>query len=234
MFDNDMDYFRSMEQYQNRLTYRAYQIGEQSVRKVVVLGNSITRHGVRKEVGWLSDYGMAASSTESDFCHVLQEGFWSQNPDVVVVFKNIAAWERDFSVDKELLMGAVLEDADVVIVRLEENSPISSVLHISNGLTSLVDYIRETAGASVVITGCFWMSPKKNTILRRVAASLNLLYISLSFADHPYNKVINDGDATDTLGNIYHFNGQFVGTHPNDKGVRMIADALLPMFVVSK
>ena len=53
MLDNDMEYFRSMEQYQNRLTYRTYSLGVDSLKKVVVLGNSITRHGVREEVGWL-------------------------------------------------------------------------------------------------------------------------------------------------------------------------------------
>ena len=230
MLDNDLEYFRSMEQYQNRLTYRTYSLGLDSLKKVVVLGNSITRHGVREDVGWLSDYGMAASSSDSDFCHVLQDSLRYKYPDVVVVPKNIAEWERDFSIDKDSLLGAAVDGADVVIIRLGENIPSSSVPHIPDAVSSLVDYVKGVSGASVVITGCFWLSFNKDAMLRRAAASLDLPYISLNFADHTYNKAVNGGDATDTLGNVYHFDGEFVGSHPNDSGMKAIANALLPLF----
>lgn len=229
--NNDMEYLRSLEQYQNRLTYRAYPLGTDSIRRVVVLGNSITRHAVREEVGWLSDYGMAASSLEADFCHVLQQELRTRYPDAVVVPKNIAAWERDFSVDKDSLMGDVIDSADVVIIRLGENIPSSAVPQMDDAIRSLVGYVRERSGARVVITGCFWLSLTKDAMLRRAAASLDLPYVSLSFADHPSNKALSGGEATDTLGNVYHFDGAFVGSHPNDRGMKAIADALLPLFM---
>ena len=229
--DNDMAYLRSLEQYQNRLTYRAYSLSSDSVRRVVVLGNSITRHAVREEVGWLSDYGMAASSEATDFCHVLQEELRVSYPEVVVVPKNIASWERDFSIDKDSLLGDVLDGADVVIIRLGENIPSAAVPQIQAALCSLAGYVKEHSHAQIVITGCFWTSLTKDAMLRSAAASLDLPYISLSFADHPCNKAIHGGEATDTLGNVYHFDGSFVGSHPNDQGMKAIADALLPLFI---
>lgn len=40
--------------------------------RVVCLGNSITRHACRPEVGWYADWGMAASDSTKDYCHVLE------------------------------------------------------------------------------------------------------------------------------------------------------------------
>ena len=38
--------------------------------KVLFIGNSITRHEPKPEIGWDNDWGMAASCRENDYVHV--------------------------------------------------------------------------------------------------------------------------------------------------------------------
>lgn len=39
--------------------------------KVLVVGNSITLHAPKPEIGWTGDFGMAASCKKADFVHRL-------------------------------------------------------------------------------------------------------------------------------------------------------------------
>ena len=41
------------------------------VRKILIIGNSISRHHVKPSIGWTSHWGMAASAREKDYVHIL-------------------------------------------------------------------------------------------------------------------------------------------------------------------
>ena len=64
---------------------------------VLCLGNSITRHEYAESVEWYSDWGMAASKPENDYCHVLESLLNGKYPGSTVTPLNIAAWERSLS-----------------------------------------------------------------------------------------------------------------------------------------
>jgi hypothetical protein len=61
--------------------------------RVLVLGNSITQHGPSDAVGWTGDWGMAATSIEKDFVHVLQKHLIDSFPEKTfnVRWDNIAS-----------------------------------------------------------------------------------------------------------------------------------------------
>ena len=40
--------------------------------RVTFVGNSITLHGVKPDIGWNNAWGMAASAKEKDYVHVLE------------------------------------------------------------------------------------------------------------------------------------------------------------------
>ena len=46
-------------------------VGRLKVNKVLFLGNSITRHGPKADIGWTRDWGMAATSEDKDYVHLL-------------------------------------------------------------------------------------------------------------------------------------------------------------------
>ena len=226
-----------MIQYQNSLTYRIYSkefSDIDSINKIVFLGNSITRKRVIPEIGWLSNYGMAASCKERDYCHVIESTLKMKNPNLRIDIGDMVPWEHDFSIDKDSLLGGVIDDSvDVVIIRLGENVPGDSVGKLDVAMRGLIDYIEKKTDAKIIMTGCFWTSWAKDAKMRMVAAERDIPFVTLDYLDIDANKALNGGDAVDTAGVRYHFDGKFVGTHPNDNGMRGIADALLPLFGVS-
>ena len=64
-------------------------------QRVLILGNSITRHGVLEKIGWTTDWGMAASAQEKDFVHLIAhdlEELSGQKCELKI--GNIGGWHR--------------------------------------------------------------------------------------------------------------------------------------------
>ena len=48
--------------------------------RVMLVGNSITLHGIRPEIGWYNEWGMAASAKEKDYVHLLEASIRAHAP----------------------------------------------------------------------------------------------------------------------------------------------------------
>lgn len=67
-----------------------------SGKKLLFLGNSITRHSPAPQIGWNGDWGMAASSREKDYVHQTMKKVRTVAPDASFLVAQIALWEREF------------------------------------------------------------------------------------------------------------------------------------------
>ena len=58
--------------------------------RILFLGNSITRHMPKPEIGWVHDWGMAASSLENDYVHVMLKELTQKygSVDYCIPFRN--------------------------------------------------------------------------------------------------------------------------------------------------
>ena len=94
--------------------------------KILFLGNSITLHGPAPAIGWLGNWGMAASTQDNDYVHIVLKAISQtagKEPQSIVA--NIAAFERQFEsydidsgLEKELAF-----KPDLVVVAIGENVP---------------------------------------------------------------------------------------------------------------
>jgi alpha-galactosidase len=99
--------------------------------KIVFLGNSITLHGPSEAIGWTGNWGMAASSEEKDYVHLMVKALSNSVPgantaDVQApkyLVRNIADFERgfaDYSVEENLK--ELLDfKPDLIILAIGEN-----------------------------------------------------------------------------------------------------------------
>lgn len=187
--------------------------------KVLILGNSITRHGPKPEIGWHGDWGMAASVKDSDYVHLLMKKLQKVNPKIDVQFKNIAEYERGFwSYDLSQLNQLRQQKPDLIILRIGENIDNKDVKehdfkkHYDNLLNHLT---ANNPTARVIHVAPFW---KKEIVSRQMQIVSGLRR----------NEYLNLGDLSKDSTNMAYqfFKNKGVGRHPSDKGMRAIAEKI--------
>lgn len=193
--------------------------------KVVCLGNSITHHGYLPDVEWYSDWGMAASKPENDYCHVLERELQAYNKHTSVHPLNIYAFEKNPTCDIDSLIGKTCAEADIIILRICEN--VSDIDAFEQNISRLIEYSTNIT-PHVIVSGAFWPHEKKESILVSAAERHALEFVPLSWITYQSDVYPKKGDILyDIDGKQYPITKEFIITHPNDKGMRSIATALL-------
>ncbi len=191
-------------------------------RRVLFVGNSITMHGYKPDIGWYGvNYGMAASCKEKDYVHRVLEGLGKKEPDVVACVCQAAHWEREYTrldeVPEEHYGRARDFAADVIVLRIVENCDWkqhdSAVFR--RKLKRFLDYLNKTGEAKIIVTTGFWKHPG-DADLRAVAAERGYPLVEL-----------NDLGEMDEMKAIGLFAHEGVANHPGDKGMEEIAQRIL-------
>lgn len=188
--------------------------------KVLILGNSITFHGAKPSVGWTGNWGMAASSAEKDYVHILQAKMKAIQPDVKLKSGNIAAdFERQFwKYNPDDFKDYKAFDPDLIILVIGEN--IDDAMAVKEGLgTYLGQFVKELSGRSnvkVCLVGSFWPNKNIDNIMKMTAGRNNWSYVDLQGLYKERNK--------NTAINQYQNRG--VGMHPSDQGMESIAERI--------
>lgn len=87
--------------------------------KILILGNSITHSKPDPNIGWLGDWGMAASARDKDFVHLLAQKFKASHLTSTLDFKNISDFENNYWKYKlENLDTFTAEKYDLLILRI--------------------------------------------------------------------------------------------------------------------
>lgn len=192
--------------------------------KVVCLGNSITKHGYLPDVEWYSDWGMAASKEENDYCHVLQKRLREYNSESSVIPLNIAHFERNPECNIDSLLSNVCENTDIIVIRLGEN--VQDVTSFKNNIQRLIDKCNGYT-PHILISGNFWLNGNVEKVLINAASDNDLKFIPLSWIGKIRDAYPLKGDTIyNTEGEQYVITKDFILTHPNDEGMKSIANSI--------
>ena len=199
-------------------------VGNIPAAKVLFLGNSITLHGPAPSIGWTGNWGMAATSEEKDYVHLLTADIAKAagaKPEIKV--RNIADFERghdEFEI--ETTLKEFLEfDADIVILAIGENVPElkeeDQQAKYAAAFTRLLASLKKRGGPAIFVRGCFWPSPIKDEIMRKAALQAGATFVDIA----KLGQV--EANAARSERKIEHAG---VAAHPGDQGMRAIADAI--------
>ena len=137
--------------------------------KILIVGNSITRHGIKAEIGWNNDFGMAATSEENDYVHRLFTMRQKNGKNVYMRIRQASSWElhlRDANCLKEFKSERAF-DADIVIFRLGENVSEENFPYFKDALRDFISYI--CPNGKTVFSTCFWQNPFLDNAIQETA-----------------------------------------------------------------
>lgn len=201
---------------------------------VLCVGNSITLHEPRKgdlpgaDSLWRGNWGMCASRPELDYVHLIEKKLQKYNKRSSVCVKNLWLWESDFNVNIDSLLHDSCLDKDIIIVKIGENVRKENEEEFELAFPKLVNYLMKYT-PNIIIAGTYWPRPHLDHAMISVAREKNLPFVPLSWIYSLYEKDVipHVGDTVyDTQLRPYPIATEFICTHPNDKGMELIAKSI--------
>ncbi len=214
LIKNDVD-----AQNQTREKLKIFENANSKAKRVLFIGNSITLHERKPEIGWNNNWGMAASAEEKDYVHVVLKNLQERYGDISYAIVNVGEWEKNYWDENVLKKFQKAKDfqADTVIIRFGENvcrEALESRPFVEN-LRVFIEYLTDNA-KKVIVTDCFWEYEHIDKALKSVALEKGYDFVKLSDLGYQEENMA-----------IGLFEHQGVAAHPGDLGMQRIAERIL-------
>jgi len=188
-------------------------------KRILFVGNSITLHGYKPEIGWHGEWGMAASAKEKDYVHLVMKKVLEKAPDAAFGICQVSAWESHYTEGESQLPrfeAARAFGADIIILRFIENCPKDN-FHKEAFLKEarkLVAFLDKEKKARFLVTTGFWRHPGDDT-LREFGKELGAPIAELGdLGEDPKMKALG----------LFEHRG--VSVHPGDLGMEKISQRI--------
>ncbi len=191
----------------------------QPIRKVLVMGNSLTRHAPSPTLGWQGDWGMAATARERDFAHLLHERLCRFQPDPrpELIIESLNARQFPSKVDQFPRLAA--HNADLIIIQIGDNLPESEATLETLGrpYEQLLMALKKGRHPLIYGVGVWGGGPKRNALMKEACDRQGAGFITIHHLfPNRNNRAASEG----------HFTHAGVNWHPGDRGMQAIAEAL--------
>jgi lysophospholipase L1-like esterase len=227
----------------------------QEFQKILFLGNSITLHGPKPDIGWTNNWGMAASSADKDCVHRITQGLKKKDGTLPqTLIKNIAGFERQYTTfdTSALVKEARQFNPDLIVVGIGENVRWLGT-DLSKHIKDAAKFNSNQPGGAVdasakALTADEAKVQFKNSLARllndiRADRSPKIVVRSCFFTDAAKDEALRQAcvevggifvplgglnkDESNLARSERPYKHAGVGGHPGDKGMRAIADAVL-------
>ena len=213
---------------------QAVEWGRMTADRILFLGNSVTLHAPKADIGWLNNWGMAATAQSKDYVHVLTTAINATTGGSLTVSPagsggadNIAdidaCLERNYpSYTNSQLQTQINYHANLVIMQFGENIDMGSfdAVTFKSKLETLVGGLQASSNPNIFMTSEILASNSVvDAIKQQVCAEdpAHRLLVNMSgFRDDATNRASSEG--------VYSDPG--VQWHPGDKGMQFIAGTL--------
>ena len=194
-------------------------------RRILFLGNSITLHPPKADIGWTGNWGMAASAEDKDYVHLLLGRFAAaaggKLPESKV--ENIADFERGYATLEiaERFHEAAAFKADTVILCIGENVPELQTQtdrdRFKTAVKQLLAVVKGDGSPAIYVRGSFWPNKPKDVALQEVCGECGGTFVDISrLSSDPRHYARSERT-------ISH---DGVAIHPGDAGMAAIAEAI--------
>ncbi len=207
---------------------------ETDAYRYVAFGNSVTCGEITENLWW-GNWGMAASSMEKDYVHILSAEIEQRlSCPVETEVYSLKPWElaQDRSSLLEDISDSLDETTDLVTIQSGENiTQFQETLQID--YYDLVSFIKEKApNAQILMLGeLLWPNPEIETAKQTACQACEVAFIEMTqyLTDYEANYKSSIGDEViGEDGETHKITDEEVAAHPNDEGMVCIAGQILP------
>ena len=197
----------------------------------VFLGNSVTCNELSDL--WWSNCGMAATDDTRDYVHLLWNWLEEKKGKCFVKTVDLKSWElaqeRDAELDK--YKSCLSIDSDLVVVQCGENMA-SNKKSINADFSSLFSTIKKNApNACILVLGGFlWPDTEVEAAKVDACEKSGVTFVDVSEFLKDYESKYKSSVGTEVSGidgQKHSIDNEVVAAHPNDAGMRCIAQIII-------
>ena len=198
--------------------YSAEALRPDVVKKMLVLGNSITKHSPAEGLGWTGNWGMAASSEDKDYVHLLYAKLCAsqtEKPELIMCALGGGTIAGKLAAN---LPAITAHAADLVIIQLGENDRTLTREGFEQPYEKLIGAVKKANPAARVYCCSTWQAEEqRDDMIRNACLRQGAIFVNIAAVK---------ADPTASAGSEKRFTHAGVNWHPGDKGMQGYADAL--------
>ncbi len=180
---------------------------------LVVIGNSLTRHGQLPTVDWYGDWGMAASVSSKDFSHLVSTSL-NLPLSAAINFSTLETSPITVLDSDILSIVAPVKQSSMVVVELGDN--VSTLEVFSPQYSKLLDSVSQAR--LLVCTSTWWKDINKDAVIQAACAAHGGQYVFIG-------DIYTDPTNQDKQG--VQFSNAGVNAHPHDWSMAKIAERIV-------